>query len=632
MTEDSKAPGAAAVFLNVQEVTDDPLHYRSFYARVKVLKEKGKELATVEIPYENSGYKVTDIHGRTIHPDGTVIPLQGKPEDLLIAKTSGAQFNRKVFTLPSVEVGSIFEYVYQVRYDDNHYSSPSWNIQREYFVHKAHYSFLPFKAFIHGSTYVTTEYLVDAKGNPVNSLIWTSILPPGSKIQTDAVGHYLVDLTDIPAIPQEEWTPPLESVLYHVLFYYKSATTAGDFWVSEGKHWSKDVDHFAEPTAPIQQAVRSLTAAGDSDIDKARKLYQAVQALDNTDLSRAKGKTEMKQLGLRTARRAEDTWKQKSGSSNDIALLYLAMLRAAGLTAYDFKVVDRDRAIFAPDYLDFDQFDDDLVILSTGGKEIVLDPGEKMCPFQMVRWAHAETAGIRESAQGLAIYTGPPIAYTANALTRFGDITLDEHGAVKGSLRFVMTGQEALRWRQFALRNDPDELNKEFDRWLQTMLPDGVEGHLDHFIGIDDPNINLLAICKIDGALGTATSKRLLIPGFFFQTRQRQPFIEEAKREALVDMHYGEQITDQIVYHFPATLSVEGTPQDTKTPWETKAVYVTKSRVEPNQVTVANQIARGFTFAKPEEYGGLREFYQKISAIDQQQLVFTTSPVAGKGN
>ena len=632
MTEDPKAPGAAAVFLNVQEVTDDPLHYRSFYARVKVLKEKGKELATVEIPYERDNYKVTDVHGRTIHPDGTVIPLQGKPEDLLISKNGDQQYSRKVFTLPSVEVGSIFEYTYQIRYDDNHYSSPFWEIQRPYFVHKAHYAFTPFKAFLGGTQNATSHYLTDSRGNVVHSLIWTSVLPTGVKVETDAIGRYSLDVADVPAIPDEEWMPPIESVMYHLLFYYQAAYNGGDFWVSEAKRWSKDVDHFAEPTPPIREAVAGLVAPGDSDLDKARKLYKAVQALDNTDFSRAKGKAELKQLGLREARRAEDTWKQKSGSSEDIALLYLAMLRAAGLTAYDLKVVNRDRAIFTPDYLNFNQFDDDVIILSTGGKEILLDPGEKLCPFQMLHWKHTGAMGVRQSAEGRALYTTPLGLFTANALTRFGDLTLDGQGAVKGTVRFVMAGQDALRWRQFALRNDQDELKKDFDRWLQPMLPDGVEGHLDHFLSLDDPDSQLLAICKVDGALGAATSKRLLIPGFFFETRRRQPFVEEAKREAPVDMRYAEQITDQVTYSFPATLTVEGTPQNSQTPWDKRAVYVTKTALEGNQVTIANQMLRGFTFVKAEEYGGLRDFYQKIASVDQQQLVFTLSTTTAKGN
>ena len=37
MTADPKFPGAAAVYLDVEEIADDPLHYQSFYARIKVL-------------------------------------------------------------------------------------------------------------------------------------------------------------------------------------------------------------------------------------------------------------------------------------------------------------------------------------------------------------------------------------------------------------------------------------------------------------------------------------------------------------------------------------------------------------------------------------------------------------------
>ena len=159
--------------------------------------------------------------------------------------------------------------------------------------------------------------------------------------------------------------------------------------MSESKLWSKDVDKFAEPSKAIQAAVGGLVAPGDSDLDKAKKLYDTVQALDNTDYSRQKSATEMKQLKIKEARHAEDTWAQKSGSSEDIAMLYLAMLRAAGLTAYAVKVVDRDRGVFDPTYLYLDQLDTTLVVLSTGGQQMVLDPGEKMCPFSTVNWRHS---------------------------------------------------------------------------------------------------------------------------------------------------------------------------------------------------------------------------------------------------
>jgi len=478
----------------------------------------------------------------------------------------------------------------------------------------------------------TGHFLVDSEtGDPLNSLIWWSILPNNTAIKPDIAGTYRLELTDIPATPNEEFMPPIESLLYRVQFYYKNANSSQNFWIDRAKRWSKEVDHFAEPNKSIREAVAGLIAPTDSDIDKARKLYQAVQALDNTDFSRQKNQAELKRLHQKVARRAEDTWVQKSGDSNDIALLYLAMLRAAGLTAYDMKVADRSRHLFDISYLNFKQFDDDIVILNTGGKEILLDPGEKMCPFQTVNWRHSSAKGVRQNAGEQGVTETPEQAYTDNKTVRTGDITFDDHGSITGVLRFSMTGQEALRWRQIAIRNDLDEVKKQFDHSLESLVPDGVEAHVDHFVGLDDSYSNLVAVVKIRGTLGVVTSKRILIPGFFFETRGGHPFVGQEKRLEPVDMHYDEQVNDQIVYHLPANLTVEGAPQDTKIPWADHAAYATKVVSVPGKITIVRQFARAFTIAKPEEYNDLRGFYQKVAAADQQQLVLTRAPAA-KGN
>lgn len=72
-----------------------------------------------------------------------MILLTTKPSDLMDFKSGELQMNTMVFTLPNVEVGSILEYRLQLRYDDNMVSSPSWEVQQPYFVHKAHYSLIP---------------------------------------------------------------------------------------------------------------------------------------------------------------------------------------------------------------------------------------------------------------------------------------------------------------------------------------------------------------------------------------------------------------------------------------------------------------------------------------------------------
>jgi hypothetical protein len=620
MTSDPKAPGAAAVYLDYEETDNDAQHSQIYYARIKVLTEKGKEAATVKIPYLGGEFSIGSVSGRTIHSDGTIVPLTVKPEDLLVQKYNEVEVGhetyaeqvreqRTVFTLPSVEVGSIIEYSYQLRFNAQFYwhLDPDWQVQQRYFVHKAHYLFTP------------TVML---------NLLWWPNLPQSAKIITDAAGRYILDVSDIPAAPDEEWMPPTDSVLYKVHFYYRGPADSmdvNDYWKDEAKDWSKDVDHFAESTKPIRDAVAGLVAPGDSDLVKAQKLYAAVEALDNTDYSRQVSASELKQLNQKEAVRAEDIWAQKRGSSDDVALLYLSLLRAAGLTAYAIKVVDRDRGIFDASYMTLNQLDSTLVILNTGGKEVLLDPGEKMCPFGTVNWKHSDAGGLRQSADGPGRASTPAQVFGANTIKRSGGITIDSHGGITGTLQIVMTGQEALAWRQAALEVDAAELKKQFDRSLGKIVPEGSEAHVDHFLGQDDPDSLLMAVVKVTGTLGAATAKRLILPGFFFETRETEPFVNEETRLEPIDMHYAEQVTEQLIYDLPAGVSVEGAPQDTRVSWEGHAVYIVKTKSDPGQLTVARVLARAFDVAKPLDYQDLRGFYQKVAAADQGQLVLTVA-------
>lgn len=646
MTSDPKAPGADAVYLEIRDISNDDQSYESYYVRIKVLTEKGKELATIQLPYlkeqatrsilrPEEASKITDIKGRTIHSDGTVIPLEVKPEDLLVAQSAQVQVNRKVFTMPSVEVGSVLEYMWTLRYPENTVNSPSWEVQRPYFIHKEHYEFLPFKAFQPNKQ--TGMYLTDYDGDRLNELISWYLLPPGVTLKmAPATALYTLDVTDVPATPDEDWMPPVESYLYRVRFYYKDALDPQHWWLEASKRWDKRVSRFVEPSKSIKAAVAQIVSPSDTDLLKARKLYAAVQALENTDFTRAKSESERKELKLKAQKRAEDTLAQKSGSSEDIALLYLAMLRAAGVTAYPAEVADRSERMFDINYLSLDQFTDMLVILKNGDQEIFLDPGEKMCPFGQIAWQHTASNGLRQDDQGLSITSTPLSSYGQNTTLRSGDLALDSHGGVSGRLQFVMTGQQALYWRQKALENDQTELKKQFDKQLESDVPEGVEAHIDHFLSLDDANANLMAVVNVTGTMGVTTAKRILLPGFFFESRGRVPFVKEEKREMAVDMHYGDVVTDQITYHLPQGLAVEGAPQDADISWQGHAHFLAKSISGPGQITVKRSFARAFTIAKPEEYQDLRGFYQKIAASDQGQMVLnaasSTAAPTPKGN
>ena len=265
------------------------------------------------------------------------------------------------------------------------------------------------------------------------------------------------------------------------------------------------------------------------------------------------------------------------------------------------------------------------MILNTGGKDVLLDPGEKMCPFGTVNWRHSDAGGLRQSADGPGRAITPAQVFGANTIKRSGEITVDPHGGITGTLQIVMTGQEALAWRQTALEVDATELKKQFDRELGKIVPEGTEAHVDHFLGLDDSDSLLMAVVKVTGTIGTATAKRLILPGFYFETREAEPFVNEETRLEPIDMHYAEQVTEQLTYDLPASVSVEGAPQDTRVSWEGHAVYVVKTKSDPGQLTVARVLARAFDVAKSTDYQDLRGFYQKVAAADQGQLVLTVA-------
>src|SRR5262249_44079984 len=230
LTSDPAAPNAPAVYLFREETVVDDYHMHSVYARIKILTEKGKEMfSDIEIPYDATNSSITDVAGRTIHSDGTVIPLTTKPFDKIVIKSFSLNAMEKVFTMPDVQVGSIVEYRWKLRFNEEYYVPPQWYIAQPVYVHKAHYHFMPTRLMRNGS------------------IFYSGSLPDGVKVRDGLDGFDLI-VENIPALPDEDFMPPFRSFSYRLNFYYSYDRISDQFWQEEGKNWSRRLDHFATPT------------------------------------------------------------------------------------------------------------------------------------------------------------------------------------------------------------------------------------------------------------------------------------------------------------------------------------------------------------------------------------------------
>src|SRR4051794_25461618 len=176
MTSIKEQPGAPAVCLEREEIDDDMNNVHSVYERIKILTDAGREYANVELPYSHRGFTIAGISGRTIHADGSEVPFQGKPFDKTVEKSGNLRINVKSFTLPDVQVGSVIEYRYSLRYEDHMLLPPEWEVQTELFQRKAYFKFIPFQN--HGSMYIQI-----AHGQIATGLAWSSFLTNGMQPQ-----------------------------------------------------------------------------------------------------------------------------------------------------------------------------------------------------------------------------------------------------------------------------------------------------------------------------------------------------------------------------------------------------------------------------------------------------------------
>lgn len=610
MSSYAKAPGAAAVYLYREELFEDQKHTEIYYDRIKVLTEKGKQLATVRIPYEHGQFFLHSVEARTVHADGTVVPLDVKPNDLIDFKTKGLQLNAIVFTLPSVEVGSILEYRIKFNYDVEDIMPATWDIQDKYPIKQAHFVF-------HPSGY-----------NGIGIPHYSSSLPEDRNQIQEKKGQFLLDMSDIPAVPDEDWMPPLNTIKWRVRFYYGGSDDPSLFWKFHSESWSESVNSFVQTTPGLTKIASEITPASDPDAQKAVKLYAAVMKLENTDFTRQESDRERKEKNLKQIKVAEDIWKQQSGNGNLIALLYVALARASGLKAYAMWVVNRDRAIFDPGYRSTYQLDDYVVIVMLNGKEVFLDPGEKFCAFGGLHWKHMLATGIRQGEQGTSVARTPAGGYKGSSVQRIADVTVAPDGTITGTVRFVMNGPESLRWRQVAVQNDEAEVKKQFNEALTEILPDGVHADFNHFLGLEDYNSVLMATATIHGDIGTAAGKRFLLPGQFFASHAKHPFVAEETRSTPIDVQHAQLVEDDVTYNLPAGYTVESAPQAARIDWPDHGYLKINSKADGSSVNITREMAGNYILLGASEYPKLRGFYQQIAAADQQQLVLVRAQQA----
>ncbi len=635
MTSLAGYPGAAAVVLNREEVTKDDLHVVFHYERIKILTKEGEKYANVELKYFSTSEDYSDlggdektlgeIAGRTIHPDGTIIPFTGKPYLKVMEKGQGVKYQERVFTLPDVEVGSIIEYRYATRIADNMYEAPDWYIQGDLYVRQAHYAWYP-----------TSRELTSERG-PITTITWFPILPPNVAIARHDIPHGSIgneptqffDLTikDVPPEVNEAYMPPIASFSYRVLFNFTAEHTTSEWWKDEGKDWAKRMNSFADPNSELKKATEAITAGATTDDEKLRKIYAAVMALENTNYTREHEKREDKAEGGGQVKNAADVLSHKRGNKTQLTQLFLGMARAAGMKAYFMLVPDRSEELFVPMWESFRQFDDVIAIVNVGGKEVFFDPGDRYCGYAHLAWQHTLVQGLREMEKGVEFGSTPGEDYTYNLMSRVANLTMDDAGQITGKIDLTFGGADAVDWRHRALSGDEESLDHALRTHLEDMVPKSLQVKVSKVENLTEYEQPLKVSYQVTGTLGTRTGKRLILLSDVFLSGETATFADEKRQEA-VYFHYPRYLQDAQRINLPATMSVEATPGTVKYSLPNRELYTLSVDSDAKGITTRRNHIQGELLVMPKDYDELRKYYAQFESKDAESVVLKVAPAA----
>jgi uncharacterized protein DUF3857 len=610
MKSEPQAPGAPAIILYRQVDRDDTgqTKHEYNYVRIKILTEEGRKHADIEIPFfkqDDLTSSIASFKARTIEPDGTIVPFEGKPYEKQIVKARGTKVLAKVFTFPKVEVGSVLEYYYTLDLPEYYVLDSSWILNDELFTKKAKFSLKPNNQF---------------------GVRWTwQGLPPGDPGPKQGGNDRVVrlEVSNMAAFKTEDFMPPENELKARVDFYYTDGDFEQDpvkFWKKKGKKFNDEAESFVGKRKAMEEAVAQIVSPSDSPEVKVRKIYDKVQTLRNTSFEVQKSEQERKRDKEKTVSNVEELWKKGYGTGFQLTWLFLGLVRAAGIEAYPVMVSDRQQYFFYANTMDAHRLNTNVVLVKLGDKEIYCDPGAAFAPFGLLIWPETGVRGLRLDKDGGSwILTTIPAA-SESRIERRANFALSTSGDLEGKVTITFTGLEAIERRMEQRHQDDAARKKSLEEQAKEYIPVASEVELTNKPDWKSSSAPLVAEynVKIPGWAAGAGRRALFPVGVFTATEKR--VFDHAERVHPIYFEFPFEKVDDINVTLPEGWQVGSLPEAQDV--SSSAVgYVTKAEKGKNSIHVTRSFRISFFMLESKYYPTLRDFFQTVRQNDEKQIV-----------
>ncbi|MGH9853647.1 MAG: DUF3857 domain-containing transglutaminase family protein [Blastocatellia bacterium] len=505
------------------------------YLRIKIFTQRGCETQNkVELPYFNGG-KITDIAGRTIKPDGSIVEL--RPDavfETMLAKFGKYKVRAKSFAMPAVEPGVIIEYRYREVRKDIFFLRLQF--QRDIPIQQVKYSVKQ-----------TDTSWVSMRMKPFN--MKTALF------NDEAKNVRSVKMTGVPAFRAEPQMPPENEVRAWMLVYYVGVFSEWNFWNLFGKEVYDSSKSSLKANDEIRKAANEAMAGATTPEQKLERIYDYCRTRIK-NLEKDPSITEDDLARMKANKNPSETLRRGAGTGDDINLLFGAMANAAGFEARLAHSADRsdvffDRTFRSPYFLSTTH-----IAVNVNNEWRFFDPASTYLPAGMLRWQEEGIDSLISDPVN-ANFTRTPLSPPEKSKKiRTATLKLNEDGSLEGEVRVSFTGHAGKEQKEALADVSPEEREKQLRAAVKEWL--GAAEILEvKFENVTDPIKPLVRSYRVRVAsYAQRTGKRLFLQPAFFQ-HNAKPMFPNQERKYSVYFRYPWAEEDTVTIQLPAGFELD---------------------------------------------------------------------------
>ena len=568
----------------------------SRFVRIKILKDKGADQAIIKIRYKsfaNEEY-INNLSACTYNVDGTGAVVASKVEKNQIFDVKlNKRYTETTFTFPNVKAGSIIEYKYVKRGGE----MSSWNMQNDIPVKYSKYILdIPSQYEVHLKSQCYQPLDVKDRSSSLR-LIKEFTMQDVAALRDEA---YMT--CDDDYLQKIEIWPIAYNDGYQRIVIQKT-------WTQISKMMIDDEDFGVQLKKEIPR-----TKELDDQLKLLKDNYSKMIAVHNYVRHNMAWDGKDNIWALNGVKQA---WKDKSGTSGEINLILVNLLKDAGMIAYPIMVSSHENGLTNISVPSIRQFNKVFALVNIDDRIYVLDGTDRFTPANLIPADVSYT-------DGLVIDDTNPNKFFWH--TMYDSVKVEKNTVVLQARitdKGEMVGNAMVSSQDYARIKRTPVLASDKEKFMERFYKNGNSSiQIDSLTlkNENDDSLPLVQKFNFHTPVNSSGEYSYFSTNLFTGMRSN-PFIADKRYS---DVFFGENQSHTIIANItiPDGYSFEELPKNIRMTIEDKSVAITRM-VAATENTLNARITVEFKrpYYTPDEYPNLREFYKKMYTLLDEQFV-----------